>query len=86
MLTVFLFCYSCSLGPVQTVRSVCDADRFQLAFLNQRHISEAMLNEAITAVVNARIRNWKEQHLFRPDPLFHYRHIDELFTAQIDGR
>jgi TnpA family transposase len=31
-----------------------------------------------------RIRNWKDQHLFRPAPDVCYKHIDELFTAQVD--
>jgi TnpA family transposase len=31
-----------------------------------------------------RIRNWKDQHLFRPGPSTRYQHIDELFTAQVD--
>jgi TnpA family transposase len=31
-----------------------------------------------------RIRNWKEQHLFRSSPEARYQHIDELFTAQVD--
>jgi len=190
-----VFCYGCNLGPVQTARSVRGTDRFQLAFLNQRHITEATLNEAITTVVNAyaqfplprlwgsgqsasadgmkwdlypqnlmaeyhiryggyggigyyllsdsyialvsrfttcgsweghyildflkenesdlkpdtihadtqgqstaifglayllgiqlmpRIRNWKDQHLFRPEPSARYEHIDDLFTAQVD--
>jgi TnpA family transposase len=29
-----------------------------------------------------RIRNWKDQHLFRPTPDVSYEHIDELFSAQ----
>jgi len=37
-----------------------NVDRFSLAFVNQRHITEANLNEAITAVINAyaQIRRW----------------------------
>ena len=31
-----------------------------------------------------RIRNWKDQHLFRPTPDVCYEHIDELFTAEVD--
>lgn len=189
------FCYGCNLGPVQTARSVRGIDRFKLAFINQRHITEAKLNDAITIVVNAyaqfplqrlwgsgksasadgmkwdlypqnlmseyhiryggyggigyylvsdsyialvsrfttcgsweghyildflkeneseiqpdtihadtqgqstaifglayllgvelmpRIRNWKEQHIFRPSPEAKYEHIDALFTGQMD--
>ena len=51
LLTVF--CYGCNLGPVQTARSVRGVNRFQLAFINQRHITERFLNEAITTIVNA---------------------------------
>lgn len=47
------FCYGTNLGPVQTARSVRGTDRFKLAFINQRHITEASLNDAITTVVNA---------------------------------
>jgi TnpA family transposase len=38
---------------VQTARSVRGTDRFKLAFINQRHITEKDLNDAITAVINA---------------------------------
>jgi TnpA family transposase len=31
-----------------------------------------------------RIRHWKDQNLFRPAPHVSYKHIDELFTAQVD--
>jgi TnpA family transposase len=48
-----LFCYGCNLGPSQTARSVQGADRRQIAWINQRHISEDALDEAITAVINA---------------------------------
>lgn len=54
LLTVF--CYGCNLGPVQTARSIRRINRFQLAFLNQRHITEASLNEAITIVINSYIQ------------------------------
>ena len=190
-----VFCYGCNLGPTQTARSIKDLDRFKLAFLNQRHITEASLNEAIATVVDTyvkfplqrlwgvghsasadgmkwdlypqtlmseyhiryggyggigyylvsdnyialmsrfttcgsweghyildflqenkskvqpdtihadtqgqstaifglafllgielmpRIRNWKDQHLFRPTPDVSYEHIGELFSAQVD--
>jgi Tn3 transposase DDE domain len=48
-----VFCYGSNLGPVQTARSVSGTDRFKLAFVNQRHVTEASLNDAITTVVNA---------------------------------
>jgi TnpA family transposase len=54
LLTVF--CYGCNLGPVQTARSVRGVNRFQLAFINQRHITEQFLNEAITTIVNAYVQ------------------------------
>ena len=54
LLTVF--CYGCNLGPVQTARSVRGVNRFQLAFINQRHITEQSLNEAITILVNAYVQ------------------------------
>ncbi len=54
LLTVF--CYGCNLGPVQTARSVRGVNRFQLAFVNQRHITEQFLNEAITTIVNAYVQ------------------------------
>ena len=54
LLTVF--CYGCNLGPVQTARSVRGVNRFQLAFVNQRHITEQSLNEAITTIVNAYVQ------------------------------
>jgi len=47
------FCYGCDLGPTQTARSVKGLDRRQVSFVNQRHITEENLNQAITAVVNA---------------------------------
>ena len=47
------FCYGCSLGPTQAARCVHGVDRFKLAFVNQRHITEANLNDAITTVINA---------------------------------
>ena len=54
MLTVF--CYGCNLGPTQTARSIKDLDRFKLAFVNQRHMTEASLNEAIAPVVNTYVQ------------------------------
>ena len=54
LLTVF--CYGCNLGPVQTARSVRGVNRFQLAFINQRHITEQFLNDAITTIVNAYVQ------------------------------
>jgi TnpA family transposase len=189
------FCYGCNLGPVQTARSIKGLDRKHVAFVNQRHVTEKNINDAIALVINAynsfalqkiwgsgktasadgtkwelyeenlmseyhiryggyggigyylisdsyialfsrftacgaweghyildfvtendsevqpdtihadtqgqnapifglshllgielmpRIRNWKKLHFYRPDPNIRYKHIDELFTEQID--
>jgi len=51
-----VFCYGCNLDPTQTARSIKDLDRFKLAFVNQRHITEASLNEAIATVVNTYVQ------------------------------
>jgi TnpA family transposase len=53
---VTAFCYGCDLGPTQTARSLRGLDRFKLAFINQRHITEANLNDAITEVINKYIQ------------------------------
>lgn len=47
------FCYGCNLGPTQTARSIKKYNRKQIAWINQRHVTEAKLEEAITAVINA---------------------------------
>jgi len=47
------FCYGCNLGPTQTARSLLGLDRQQVARVNQRHVSEAFLDDAIVQVVNA---------------------------------
>lgn len=47
------FCYGCNLGPFQTARSIKDIDRFHLAWVNKRHISEEKLNDAIVRIINA---------------------------------
>ena len=47
------FCYGCNLGPTQTARSMPGLDRKQVAQINQRHVSEALLDDAIVQVVNA---------------------------------
>ncbi|EUC12676.1 Tn3 family transposase [Paraburkholderia hospita] len=48
-----LFCYGCNLGPTQTVRSVKNLSRKQVAWLNLRHITEDRLDKAIVKVINA---------------------------------
>ena len=47
------FCYGCNLGPSQTARSLKHADRRQIAWVNQRHITEETLDQAVTALINA---------------------------------
>jgi TnpA family transposase len=49
---VTTFCYGFDFGPTQTSRSIRGLDRRQVAFVNQRHVTEEDLNEAITTVVN----------------------------------
>lgn len=50
---VTAFCYGCNLGPSQTARSIDFLDRKQIAFTNQKHITEQFLNDAIVTVINA---------------------------------
>jgi TnpA family transposase len=47
------FCYGCKLGPSQAARAMKTLDRRQIAFLNQRHITEEALDAAITTVIDA---------------------------------
>jgi TnpA family transposase len=47
------FCYGCGLGPSQTARSLKGLDRRQIAFINQRQVTEENLDDAITTVVDA---------------------------------
>jgi TnpA family transposase len=47
------FCYGCHLGPSQTARSLGDFDHRQVAWVNQRHITEETLDKAITWITNA---------------------------------
>lgn len=48
-----VFCYGCNLGPTQTARSLRTMDRRQIAWVNQRHISEEMLDKAIRHIINS---------------------------------
>jgi TnpA family transposase len=50
---IITFCYGCNLGPTQTARSIKGLDRRQVSFVNQRHITEESLNQAITRAINA---------------------------------
>ena len=47
------FCYGCNLGPMQTSRVLPILDRRQIAWVNQRHITEESLQKAIEVVVTA---------------------------------
>lgn len=47
------FCYGCNLGPAQTARCLEGFDRRQIAWVNQRHVTDHKLEEAITSVINA---------------------------------
>jgi hypothetical protein len=49
---VTTFCYGFDFGSTQTSRSIEGLDRRHVALVNQRHITEEMLNEAITTVIN----------------------------------
>jgi TnpA family transposase len=47
------FCYGCGLGPAQAARSLKGLDRRHVAFVNQRHVTEQVLDEAIVSVIDA---------------------------------
>jgi TnpA family transposase len=47
-----VFAYGCLLGPTQTAQAMSEIDRYQIAWANQRHISEDALDEAITEIIN----------------------------------
>ena len=47
------FCYGCGLGPSQAARCLKGLDRRHIAFVNQRHVTEETLDEAITSVIDA---------------------------------
>jgi len=46
------FCYGCYLGPTQTARSVASVDRRHVSYINQYHITEQKLLDAIVSVIN----------------------------------
>src|SRR4051795_7351258 len=50
------FCYGCGRGPRQAARSLKGLDRRHVAHVNQRHMTEASLDEAITGVIDAYAR------------------------------
>jgi TnpA family transposase len=47
------FCYGCNLGTTQTARSLEDINRNQIAWVNQRHISEDKIDQAIRHLINS---------------------------------
>ncbi len=47
------FCYGCNLGPSQTARSLTGVERRDLSWVNQHHITEEKLDEAIRCVTEA---------------------------------
>ena len=47
-----VFGYGCGLGPTQTARSIKLMDRRQISWINQRHITEELLERIITEVIN----------------------------------
>ena len=57
-----VFCYGCGLGPSQTARSLKGLDRRHVAHVNQRHMTEASLDDAITGVIDAYARVGLHQH------------------------
>lgn len=47
------FCYGCNLGPTQTSRSLEGINRKQVAWINNRHITEEKIELAIKDIINA---------------------------------
>lgn len=47
-----VFAYGCGLGPSQTARSLKLIDRRQIAWINQRHVTEEMLDKIISEIIN----------------------------------
>jgi len=47
-----VFAYGCILGPSQSAQAMRGTDRRQIAWINQRHISEEALDKAIIEVIN----------------------------------
>ena len=50
---ITVFGYGCGLGPSQTARSIKLLDRRQIAWINQRHVTEELLDTQITKIINA---------------------------------
>jgi TnpA family transposase len=47
-----VFSYGCNLGPSQAARALTGLDRRQIAWINQRHVTEENLDQAINCVIN----------------------------------
>lgn len=47
------FCYGCNLGPTQTSQSLEGINRKQVAWINNRHITEEKIELAIKNIINA---------------------------------
>lgn len=47
-----VFCYGTNIGPAQFAKSFDGLDRRQIGWINQRHVSEEMLDKAIACVVD----------------------------------
>jgi hypothetical protein len=50
-----VFCYGCQLGPSATARALGTLDRRQITWVDQHHISEETLDQAIQGIINARL-------------------------------
>jgi len=50
---VATFCYGCNLGPMQTSQCLPVLSRKQIAWINQRHITEEKIQKAIEILINA---------------------------------
>lgn len=46
------FCYGCNLGPVQTEKCLKIVDRKQISWIDQQHITEETIEDAINLVIN----------------------------------
>lgn len=47
------FCYGCNLGPTQTAKCLDELNRKQVAWINQKHITEEKLDKANKKIINA---------------------------------
>lgn len=50
---VTTFAYGCNLGPSQVAQAMTDIDRYKIARINHRHISEEAIEDAIRDIINA---------------------------------